>query len=131
MLLPMPLRNPPAKLSLTPQKQLQSLVESKRIFNLSNCEFTIYETYQPAHRVPLTFNDLVITNMICGRKVMHLFGKPSFEYIPGQSMILQAHEPMIIDFPDASHINPTQCVAITIDKDYVNNTINFLNTEYN
>ena len=56
------------------------MIENRRVFNLTNCELNIYESYQKAFGVPLTFNDLVITSMVTGRKVMHLANHPDFEY---------------------------------------------------
>ena len=62
---------------------------------------------------------------------MHLPGKPAFEYKPGESVIALANESMMIDFPEASDDNPTQCIALAIDNTYLNNTIHYLNEFYN
>jgi AraC-like DNA-binding protein len=80
--------------------------------------------------VPLAFNDFVITSMVRGKKIMHLKGRPSFEYLPGESVILPAHETMVIDFPTAHPENPTQCIALTVDEKYVMETLQYLNTYY-
>jgi len=119
------------KISLTPQKNLQSLVENRRIFNLKNCELNIFETYETALHIPLTFSDLVITSMIRGKKVMHLPDKPAFDYLPSESVIVAPHETMIIDFPEASKDTPTQCIALAIDDTYIKETINYLDEYYN
>ncbi|MBL7756528.1 MAG: AraC family transcriptional regulator N-terminal domain-containing protein, partial [Chitinophagaceae bacterium] len=79
----MPVKNILNKIDLTQPRHLQTLVENRRIFNLENCELNVFESYQEAYRVPLTFHDFVITSMVRGKKVMHLFDKPSFEYLPG------------------------------------------------
>ena len=65
------------KIDLTPSKQLQTLIENRRVFNLNNCELNIYESYQKAFGIPLAFQELVITSMVTGRKVMHL------DHVPG------------------------------------------------
>jgi AraC-like DNA-binding protein len=119
------------KINLTQPKYLQTLVENRVVFNLSNCEMNVFESYQQAYRVPLTFSDFVITSMIRGKKVMHLFDKPSFDYLPGESVILPANETMVIDFPEARLEEPTQCIALAVDEKYVDNTLNFLNDYYN
>jgi AraC-like DNA-binding protein len=124
-------RNLIHKIDLTPQKQLQTLVENRRVFNLNNCELNIYESYQKAFGVPLTFKDLVITSMVTGRKVMHLARLPDFEYLPGETVILPANESMVIDFPESTPSNPTQCIALTVNSEYIRDTMQYLNSCYN
>ncbi len=127
----MPFKSPLQKINLTHPKYLQTLVENRRVFNLQNCELNVFESYQQAYRVPLTFNELVITSMVRGKKVMHLFDKPAFEYLPGETVIVPSHETMVIDFPDAKKEDPTQCIALAVDASYVNNTLLYLNNYYN
>lgn len=127
----MPVNNPLQYVALTAPRQLQTLVENRRIFNLQHCELNIFESYEQAYQVPLLFNDFVITSMVRGKKVMHLFEDPGFDYLPGETVIVPANEQMRIDFPEATTDNPTQCVALTIDANYVNDTVNYLNTYYN
>jgi AraC-like DNA-binding protein len=63
--------------------------------------------------------------------VMHLFDKPAFDYLPGETVILPANETMVIDFPEAEVNNPTQCIALAVDGRYVNDTLNYLDKYYN
>jgi len=119
------------KIDLTNPRHLQTLVENRRIFNLENCELNVFESYEQTYRVPLTFNDFVITSMVRGKKVMHLLNKPAFEYLPGETVIVPAKETMVIDFPEAQIETPTQCIALAVDAKYVNNTLNYLNEYYN
>jgi AraC-like DNA-binding protein len=127
----MNMKNLLQKVDLTSPKLLQTLVENRRVFNLNNCELNIYESYQQAYQVPLTFNDFVITSMIRGKKVMHLEGKPSFDYLPGETVIVPANETMAIDFPEAEVENPTQCIALAVDANYIYHTLEYLNNFYN
>lgn len=117
-------------IALTKADCLKTLVENRRVFNLEHCEMNIFESFQRAFRVPLTFPDFVITSMIRGKKIMHLFSDPAFEYLPGETIILPAGEPMIIDFPEATMENPVQCIALTVDGTYVRDTVQYLNTYY-
>jgi AraC-like DNA-binding protein len=119
------------KIDLTPQNQVQTMIENRRVFNLNNCELNIYESYQKAFGVPLTFNDLVITSMVTGRKVMHLANHPDFEYLPGETVILPAKQSMVIDFPESTHRKPTQCIALTVNAEYIQDTMQYLNECYN
>lgn len=127
----MPVKNYVHQIELTPPRQLDNLVESRRVFNLQNCEFNIFESYQQAYQVPIRFNDLVISSMVRGKKVVHIFDDPSFEYLPGETAMVPAHEPIVVDFPEARFSNPTQCIALTVDASYVTQILHYLNEYYN
>lgn len=91
----------------------------------------MFESYQESYNVPLKFNDFVINSMVRGKKVMHLFNQPEFDYLPGETVIVPANETMVIDFPEAEINNPTQCIAIAVDTAYLNDTLTYLNDYYN
>jgi len=61
---------------------------------------------------------------------MHVFDHPPFEYLPGESVILPAHETMVIDFPEADQQNPTQCIALALDSQYIQESLQYLNEQY-
>jgi AraC-like DNA-binding protein len=109
---------------------LKTLVENRTIFNLNNCELNLFETYQSADKVALTFNDVVLTSMLRGKKVMHLYNDPHFEYLPGETVILPQQVEMVIDFPEACLESPTQCLALEIDRSKIKQLIDLLNERY-
>ncbi|MBX7127547.1 MAG: AraC family transcriptional regulator [Cyclobacteriaceae bacterium] len=115
---------------LRDEQSLFTLVENRSAFTMERCELNVFETHRRAEKVNLVFDDLVLTSMLRGKKVMHLFGKDGFEYLPGESVIVPPHEVMRIDFPEAHLENPTQCIALAISAEQIQETVNLLNERF-
>ncbi len=120
----------PKAIDLLEEGELNQLIENRKVYTLDNCELNVYETYKAAESIPLKFNDLVITSMVRGKKIMHVDNDVTFNYTPGESLIWQANKWMVIDFPEASEKNPTQCIALTISNNEIEETLHFLNRKY-
>ncbi len=116
--------------ALTQERDLKTLVENRTVFNFKNCELNIFETHQASERVELYFQSTVFTTMLRGKKVMHVPDTAPFEYLPGESVILPESATMVIDFPEASLFNPTQCVALEIDRQKIRETLAMLNERF-
>ncbi|GAB3540895.1 AraC family transcriptional regulator [Spirosoma fluminis] len=108
-------------------RRLEQEVENRTAYTIDTAELTIYETQHIAEKVELTFTSPVLASMIRGKKVMHLPGTPSFDFLPGESVIVPSQETMRIDFPEAQHQNPTQCLALAIAPDKVRQVTDLLN----
>jgi AraC-like DNA-binding protein len=114
----------------TPPQELTTLIDHRRVQTLEKYELSILETLVPSDQVAQSFNDLVLTNMLRGKKVMHLLNQQAFHYLPGHTMVVPPHLKMMIDFPEASDATPTQCVALAIDRLQIIDTVNYLNEFY-
>ena len=68
--------------------------------------------------------------MLKGKKVMHLGQEQGFDFLPGQSVILNSHERMVIDFPEAEEANPTRCIALTLSSDLIQRTVERANDQF-
>jgi AraC-like DNA-binding protein len=121
----------PGLLPLKAEKDLRTLIENRSVYTMQHCELNVYETRQQSEKVRLVFDDMVLTTMLRGKKIMHLFGgSQQFDYLPGESVIVPDHEEMVIDFPEADQQNPTQCVALAVQADILQDTLNLLNEKY-
>lgn len=117
-------------LPLSKECEISTLVENRRAFTIDSLELNVYETYKQSERVPLRFDDIVMINMIQGKKVMHINEMQSFDYLPGQRIVLPASVGMNIDFPEATFGNPTQCTALTVSKERMLGVLDYLNEFY-
>jgi AraC family transcriptional regulator of arabinose operon len=117
-------------INLSRAKDIHSLVEHRRVFNMNHCELNIFETYRQCSDVSLSYSGLVITSMMRGKKVMYLSEQPGFEFLPGETIILPEGVSMKVDFPEADDRHPVQCATLALDWDMVNQTLDFLNEHY-
>jgi len=114
-------------LKLRAIKDLNSLVENKKSYTYNNCELDIYETHTAIQNVSLKFDNFAFTGMIRGKKELRIANKTDkFEYLPGESLIMLPGEEMIIDFPEAD-TSPSQCIALSIDRNFIKGTVDYLN----
>lgn len=104
-------------------------VESRKVFAFDTAELNLFETIQRSEHFTLRFPDPVVAIMLKGKKVMHLRRDDPFDFFPGQSVILNSHEQMVIDFPEAAETNPTRCIALTLSNDLIRRTVERANDQ--
>lgn len=118
-------------ISLTPsfsaKRKLVDVVENRTVHTLKRAELNIYETHRKAEDVQLKFTDPLLVSMIRGKKVMSLSNMSPFGFLPGESVALPSDELMRIDFPEATFQSPTQCLALAISRERLQQTVDFLN----
>jgi len=119
----------PSLKPLTPDFQRLSEVEHRTTMASNGCLLNIFETHQKAERVQLRFDGFTVTSMLRGKKVLNLQNGP-VAYLPGQSYVLPSSELMDIDFPEASIEEPTQCTALVIENNYLNQTLAYFNGQF-
>lgn len=108
-------------------RRLETLVENQTTYTLNNAALHIFETHQQVERVLLQFDQPVLASMIEGKKVMHLRDYESFQFLPGESLILPSREVMCIDFPEADTRNPTRCLAMAISEEKIAEVLVWMN----
>jgi len=119
-----------APINLSDTTKLDTLVEHRRVYNLKHCELNIFETFHRCEDVKLSYNGLVVSSMLRGKKVMSLDGSEEFDFLPGESVILPDDVSMRVDFPEADLTRPVQCATLALDWDIVNRDLEFLNQQY-
>ncbi|GAA0871111.1 hypothetical protein GCM10009117_02560 [Gangjinia marincola] len=109
------------------QRKVTQLVENQTSYTLDDTAMHVFETHQAAAQVELQFSTPVLASMFKGKKVMHLRDQQSFDFLPGESLILPAGEVMCIDFPNATLSDPTQCLAMEISEDRIQSVVQHMN----
>jgi AraC family transcriptional regulator, L-arginine-responsive activator len=105
-------------------------VEHRTAHNADHAVLNLFETRREAFHFDLLFENPVVVSMIQGRKQMHLRQSQPFDFLPGQTLVMPPDERMAIDFPDATHHEPTQCLALEISPGFVRQTLEWLNEHF-
>lgn len=108
-------------------RRLETLVENQTTYTLNNAAMHVFETHQQAEQILLQFDQPVLASMLSGKKIMHLRDHESFNFLPGESLILPSKEIMCIDFPEAKATNPTRCLAMAISEDKIKQMLRVMN----
>ncbi|WP_010516820.1 AraC family transcriptional regulator [Croceivirga radicis] len=110
-------------------RRLTTLVENYTSYTMEEVAMHVFETHKIAQQVHLQFNTPVLASMLQGKKIMHLRDKQSFDFLPGESLILPANELMRIDFPEAKTDNATRCLAMEISEERIARVVQRMNEQ--
>lgn len=123
-------RNFIQKMPLQKPHEMDTLIEHHATFTFNNCELKLFETHQSANNIALYFPDLTFTAMMKGKKQMKINHKTDFfDYQPGESLLMNPGEEMVINFLEAD-TNPTQCLTLSMNEDFINQTLHYLEAQY-
>lgn len=110
-------------------RKLIDIVENQTTYELKDSAMHIFETHAQAEWIQLQFGSPVLASMLQGKKIMHLRNERSFDFLPGESLILPADELMSIDFPEASKNSPTRCLALEISEERIKQVVQLMNEQ--
>ncbi|MBA5628410.1 helix-turn-helix domain-containing protein [Moheibacter lacus] len=102
-------------------------IENQLSFHTDEVDLHLFETKMRTFGFELEFDEMSLLTMLSGKKVMHFGGEHSFEFLPEESLVLDRHKAMQIDFPDAENQNPTRCMALIISPEEIKDTLMMLN----
>ncbi len=112
-----------------PDREAVESIEDKVVFgNTEHVEFSIYNTSVQAKGVVFKSSSPLYCGMLCGKKIVHT-DDSSFEFVPGESLMIPAHDEVMIDFPHADLEAPTKCLKVEIDPGQLNKIIAQLNEQ--
>jgi AraC family transcriptional regulator len=112
------------------RQPLETLVENRSVFGAHWAELNIYQTLRQAEKISLRFPAPILASMIEGKKIMQLEKRPSFAFLPGESVILPPEQEVMIDFPEATEEQPTRCLALAISPEAIHHTLDQLNERF-
>jgi len=92
----------------------EKLVEYRTVQHSSLSEASVYMTTDLAH-VNLEFENPLICSMQTGCKIMRINGSEAFDFLPGESLLINSSMKLDILFPEASPERPVECVVIEFD----------------
>lgn len=93
----------------------EKLIEYRTVQHSSLSEASVYMTTDLAH-VNLQFDNPLICSMRTGRKIMRINGSEAFDFLPGETLLINSSMKLDILFPEASPERPAECVVIEFDR---------------
>ncbi len=101
------------------RRKINDLIENQSIYTVSNAELSIFETFEKTKNIQLSFPFPVIVSMLSGKKIMGVGEIKKFDFLPDEIVLTPQNKKLLIDFPLASHENPTRCITLGFDHSYI------------
>ncbi|PWK16824.1 helix-turn-helix protein [Arcicella aurantiaca] len=105
------------------EKNIEEYVERRISFTTEYAQLNIFDTTKIAKNVTYQYDKPSILSMVSGKKVIWKNTHESYEFVPGETLIIPSSQKLTFDFPDASIENPTQCLTFSIDPDKLLETV--------
>ena len=109
------------------ERKIEAYVERKISFSTEYAQLNIFDTTKIAQNITYQYEKPSILSMVTGRKVIHKNTQESYEFVPGETLVIPSTQKLTFDFPEASIENPAQCLTFAIEPDKVRDTINIFN----
>jgi AraC-like DNA-binding protein len=109
------------------EKNIEAYVERRISFTTEYAQLNIFDTTKIAKNVTYQYDKPSILSMVSGKKVIWKNSHESYEFVPGETLIIPSSQKLTFDFPDASIENPAQCLTFSIDPDKLLETIRSFN----
>lgn len=101
--------------------------EGHSIWKTDNCEVFFTEIHEEIYRVPLHFENPVFSNLLNGNKTIQIDPSHSLAFRKNQTLVLPKNSLLQIDFPTSSNNQPTVCTSVTVNPEYIQSKMQFLN----
>jgi AraC-like DNA-binding protein len=109
------------------EKNIEAYVERRISFTTEYAQLNIFDTTKIAKNVTYQYDRPSILSMVSGKKVIWKNAHESYEFVPGETLIIPSSQKLTFDFPDASIENPAQCLTFSIDPDKLLETVRSFN----
>ncbi|MEA5461957.1 helix-turn-helix domain-containing protein [Arcicella sp. LKC2W] len=114
-------------LPLTKEKILEEYVERRISFTTEYAQLNIFDTTKIAEKITYQYEKPSILSMVTGRKVIWKNAVESYDFVPGETLVIPSSQKLTFDFPEANIENPTQCLTFSIDPSKIMEAVHFFN----
>jgi AraC-like DNA-binding protein len=97
------------------ERTMEAYVERKISFTTEYAQLNIFDTTKIAHNISYQYQQPSILSMVTGLKVIHKNATESYNFVPGETLVIPSEQKLCFDFPDASIEKPVQCLTFALE----------------